>query len=151
MDRFSNSLINNRKQKRAFSTSPAIFFPGIFGIGWIFQLIKEWSGVLYRSLGTVIAIGIFFVFILAIVLIDDLLARAGIQRPIRSGIWASAVLGPVLGFAAFSQWGHPIWSQIIAFASAILTFGVIYLLDRARHGADIAADSNSMMEGPNKH
>jgi hypothetical protein len=129
------SSTNNQSNKHKYSTSLAVIFPAIFGIRWVFQLIKEWDSLPYRNLKIVIAFAAFFVFVLAVVLVDDLLARAGIQRPIRSGVWASVILGPVIGLEAFSRWGQPVWSQIIGFTSAVLAFGMIYLLDKARHGA----------------
>ena len=109
-------------------TNSSIIFAAFFGVWWV----SHWDVPSIRLEG-VLAFGVFFAFVLVAVLIDNLLARMGVQNYARSGIWASAMLGPLIGFAVFDRWGYPVLSQVVGFASTVLAFGVFYVLDKAQH------------------
>ena len=126
---------SNTKPKDQTSPSLGIFFPAFAVIRWIFYLTKEWGYAPYRGWGIALSLGMYIGSLAGVFSIDYLLARAGIRRTIRSGVWASAFIGPYLGLAAFNAWGHPVWSQVAGVAGTVTAFVITYLVDRLRHGA----------------
>ena len=132
METIPGSSVRTKSQT---SPSLGIFFPGFIIIQWVFTLAKEWGYSPYRGGGIAVSLGMYIGLLAVVFAADFLLGRAGIRIPIRSGIWASAFLGPYLGLAVFNTWGHPVWSQMAGVAGTILVFVVTYLLDKRRYGA----------------
>ena len=128
-----NKIASSDKNPVQTRGTPGIWFPALFGLRWMLELASEWSG-LSEFMKTALVIGLFCVALIVIILIDELLARAGVQGSIRAGLWSSAVLGPVVSFESLSQWGHPVWAQVLGFASSVLMFGTIYLISKRRWG-----------------
>ena len=109
-----------------------------FGIGggfvaftayrWAATMVQEWGWK--PSERAWIVLGLALGFSLALVLVDYVLWRGRLDRAVRSGLWASAALGPYAGMVAWEELAHPVWSQVIGFGSSVLIFVVFYYLDR---------------------
>ncbi len=109
-----------------------IFFPAVIIIQWVFSLTKEWGYLPYRGWGIAISLGLYLGFLIVLFSADYGLARSGVHKPVRSAVWASAFLGPYLGLVTFNAWEHPLWSQIAGTACSLITFVVVYLIDRRK-------------------
>ena len=105
---------------------------GLLTIRWAFHLTKEWGYHPTRGLGLLLSLGLFAGFILLITLADYGLRRAGLSRIVRNGLWTGAVLGPMAALTIYTEWGHPVWSELGGLAAAVLAFTGIHLLERAR-------------------
>jgi hypothetical protein len=75
-------------------------------------------------------VGIGVCFTIALLLIDYVLWRGKLARAVRSGLWASAAIGPYAGAVAWEELAHPVWSHIIGFVSSVLVFVAFYYLDK---------------------
>jgi hypothetical protein len=124
----------NPKSKRSyfqdigFGTS----IVGLLTIRWAFHLTKEWGYHPSRGLGLLLSLGLFAGFILLITLADYGLRRAGLDRMVRDGLWTGAIFGPMAALTIYTQWGHPVWSELGGIAAAVLVFTGIHLLRRSR-------------------
>jgi hypothetical protein len=58
------------------------------------------------------------------------MSRIGLERPIRSSLWLSAVLGPYVNLITYNLWNSPVVSHIAGFGTAILTFILSFLLEK---------------------
>ena len=75
-----------------------------------------------------IAVGLTLTFIA--LLIIRLMAKIGIDRPTRSAMMLSAVIGPYVNMAAYHAWESPVISHIAGFIASILAFLLSLLLDK---------------------
>lgn len=57
---------------------------------------------------------------------DYLMARAGIDKHTRFGIWTGAVFGPYAANMASIGWGHPTLSHMIGVIATVFMFGFGY-------------------------
>lgn len=95
---------------------------------WIAQQVKAWGYVPYRGLGIALVLGLGLGVLAAVLLVDYILARVGMEKRIRSGLWLAAALGPAASLAVWNQWGHPVWSQVAGIASTLFGFGLGYFM-----------------------
>ena len=95
---------------------------------WASTIVQEWGQKPSQQVGKVLGMAVGFSALL--LLIDYVLCRLKLTRAVRSGLWASAALGPYAGLVAWNELAHPVWSQIIGFGSTALFFVVFYYMDR---------------------
>jgi len=89
---------------------------------WINYLLNAWGYKPYRGLGILLGIGSILGLAGLILGIDYILFRYGLSRPVRSGMWWGATLGPMAGGVASYQWGNLIATQAIGVVSTLLGF-----------------------------
>ncbi|MCP4604884.1 MAG: hypothetical protein GY847_30915 [Proteobacteria bacterium] len=89
---------------------------------WGRNLAKE------LDLGTLEWMGMGLGFSLAILLIDYLLARIGMQYPTRLGVWTSAGFTPLVVQSASEKWESFALRWILGGGSVVLSFIVAYLI-----------------------
>lgn len=114
-----------------YSTSISIFFIAIFIFLWSTTLT---TGMGYKPLegfGFVISISIALGFIIASVFINMILMKIGISKPIRSGLWFSAFVGPYISIVTINNWDNPALSHIAGVSLSLFAFVISFLLDRA--------------------
>jgi hypothetical protein len=109
-----------------------------FGIGggfvafttyrWASTIVKEWGWQPSQRFGTVIGIGVCLTIVL--LSIDYVLWRWRFERAIRSGLWASAAIGPYAGLVAWEELAHPAWSHVIGLVGTVVVFVAFYYLDK---------------------
>jgi hypothetical protein len=116
---------NMRKQKYEFGIGS--LFIAFISYGWASTIVQEWGQKPSARIGVVL--GLALCFLLLLLLVDYLLWRWRFTKAIRSSLWAAAILGPYAALVAWAELGHPVWSQMIGAASAILIFVVFYLLE----------------------
>jgi hypothetical protein len=57
---------------------------------------------------------------------DHLMARAGIDKHTRFGIWTGAIFGPYAASMGATAWGHPTLSHMLGVAVTVFMFGFGY-------------------------
>jgi predicted regulator of Ras-like GTPase activity (Roadblock/LC7/MglB family) len=126
----SRSKPKSSHPKYEFGTSS--FLVAFLSYPWVSHLVREWGYVPYGGTGIAIVFGMGLGILLTVQLIDYVLARVGLEKPIRSGIWLAAALGPTSGFTVLNEWGHPVGSHVVGSLSTVLAFGLGYFLDRRK-------------------
>jgi hypothetical protein len=112
------------------STTLGYFFTGLFILFWSSSLTYILGYDLRKVIGSLVFIG--FVFILAFViwLLIRIMAIMGIDRPTRSALMLTAVIGPYIDLAVFHQWNSAVISHISGFLASIFAFLLSLLLDK---------------------
>jgi hypothetical protein len=59
------------------------------------------------------------------------MVKIGLERPIRSALFLSALVGPYVNQTTYNSWNLPVISHLAGFIASILTFTISYLLDTA--------------------
>lgn len=119
---------NNSRPQRTYDFGIGGGFVAFTTYRWASTLVQEWGWKPSQRFGTVVGIGV--CFIIGLLLIDYVLWRWKLDRAVRSGLWASAVIGPYAGAVAWEELAHPVWSQAIGLVSAVLVFVAFYYLDK---------------------
>jgi hypothetical protein len=117
---------NNQVQQQPNVNSLGSALAAWLAFRWFVKFLSTGSS---DNLEKWFAFGLACGFVLVIFLVDILLTRIGVRKPVRSGLWASLVVGPLLGLDVFSRGEQLIWSEAVGFGSALLAFGIFYLLD----------------------
>lgn len=100
----------------------------VFVFRWSTNLVRDWGYAPYQGIGIAYTIGVMIGFLVALLLIDFVLALSGIPKTVRSGVWFSAMVAPYTGITTMEIAG-PVWSQAAGFVSGLLAFAAIYFLD----------------------
>jgi hypothetical protein len=112
------------------STTLGYFFVGLFIMFWSTSLTTLLGFDLKKGFGTLIFIGVGLTLTFATIFINRIMSRIGLERPIRSSLWLSAVLGPYVNLITYNLWNSPVVSHIAGFGTAILTFILSFLLEK---------------------
>ena len=100
----------------------------VFVFRWSTILVNGWGYAPYQGIGIAMTLGVMIGFLLALLIIDQILAYSGIEKTVRSGVWFSAMVAPYTGITTMEIAG-PVWSQAAGFVSGLLAFAAIYFLD----------------------
>jgi FtsH-binding integral membrane protein len=84
-----------------------------------------------EGLGIIIFFSIGAGFIISSIFINTILTKLGFEKPLRSALWFSALVGPYISIVAINNWDNPALSHITGVVTAILAFVLSYFLDRA--------------------
>jgi drug/metabolite transporter (DMT)-like permease len=119
---------NNAPPKRGYDFGIGGGFIVLTTYRWASTIVQEWGWQPSQRLG--IVMGMVLCFTIALLLADYLLWRRKLARAIRSGLWASAAIGPYVAVVAWEELSHPVWSQVTGLASTALVFITFYYLDQ---------------------
>lgn len=112
------------------TTTLGFFFVGLFILFWSSSITSLLGYNLSKGPGAFIFIGIALLLSILTILLNHVMSIIGIERPVRSGIFLSSVLGPYVNMLAENAWKSPTISHIAGFFASILAFLLSYLLDR---------------------
>jgi hypothetical protein len=84
---------------------------------------------LKKGYGALIFIVIGLTLMFTTIFINRIMAKIGLERPVRSALWLSAVIGPYINLTTYNSWNLPVISHLAGFFASILTFIISYLLD----------------------
>jgi hypothetical protein len=112
------------------STTLGYFFVSLFILFWSTSLTTILGFNLKKGLGSLVFIGVGLSLTLAAMLVIHLMAKVGVDRPTRSAIMLSAVIGPYVNMAVYHAWESPVISHIAGFIASIFAFLISLLLDR---------------------
>jgi len=112
------------------STTLGYFFVGLFILIWSTSLTNILGFDLKKGYGSLVFIGVGISLTSAALLIIRVMAMIGIDRPTRSAIMLSAVIGPYVNMATYHAWESPVISHIVGFIASILAFLISLLLDK---------------------
>jgi hypothetical protein len=129
MRAFARRWMNSIDKPRP-STSLGYFFVGLFTLFWASSLTNLLGFDLRKGWGSLVFIGLAVLIILPVIIIVRLMARIGLDRPIRSAFLFSAVIGPYVDLVADHAWNLSVVSHMLGFAASILAFLASLLLDR---------------------
>ena len=126
---YSKNWLRSLKSTHA-SSSLGFFMTGMFVFLWASDLTLRLGYHPTRGLGSLIFVSFGLALALIVILVNSLLARTGIDRTVRSGLWLAAVLGPYIGLLVQSRWKNPTLGHLAGFGSAVLAFWISLLLDK---------------------
>jgi hypothetical protein len=112
------------------STTLGYFSVGLFVLFWSSSLSKQTGFNLNSIWGTLVFLGFVVILTLTSMLIVHILARLGIDRPTRSALLFSAVIGPYVNMLTARAWNISVVSHILGFLAGILAFLTSLLLDK---------------------
>jgi hypothetical protein len=112
------------------STTLGYFFVGLFILLWSSSLTTMLGYDIKRVSGSFVFIGVGLVLTLATWVIVRLMSTIGIDRPTRSALLLSAVIGPYVNMAVYYAWNSGVISHIVGFIASIFAFIVSLLLDK---------------------
>lgn len=115
-------------RRRPYEPSMSGILIAVVSYRWIAQQVKAWGYVPYRGLGIALTLGLGLGVLAAVLLVDYALARVGIEKRIRSGLWLAAAWGPAASLTVWNEWGHLVWSQVAGIAGTFLGFGLGYFM-----------------------
>jgi hypothetical protein len=128
MQSYAKNWLKSTNRQRA-STTLGYFFVGLFILFWSSSIttflgldLKKGYGVLFF-----IFFGLSLTFIA--IYVNKIMAKIGLERPIRSALFMSALIGPYVYLSTYNAWNLPVISHIAGFFASILTFVLSYLLD----------------------
>lgn len=128
MQSYAKRWMKSIDQPRA-STTLGYFFAGMFILFWSsslttllgFDLQKGYGALIFVLIGLTLTFTIFF--------LNRIMTKIELQRPIRSAVLLSALIGPYVNLATYNSWNLPVISHVAGFFASILTFIISYLLD----------------------
>ncbi len=128
MQSYAKKWIKSTNQQRA-STTLGYFFVGLFILFWSSSITSFLGLDLKNGFGA-----LFFVFIglsltCITIYVNKLMAKIGLERPIRSALFLSALIGPYVYLSTYNAWNLPVISHVAGFFASVLTFVLSYLLD----------------------
>jgi hypothetical protein len=112
------------------STTLGYFFVGLFILFWSSSVTNILGYDLRKVSGSLIFIGIVFVFTLVTWSLIRLMSIIGIDRPTRSALMLSALIGPYVNLVVYQGWNSLVISHISGFIASIFAFLVSLLLDK---------------------
>jgi hypothetical protein len=121
--------INSIFWPRASSTL-GYFFVSLFILFWSSSLINQTGFSLKNIWGILVLLGFILIFALITLLIASVLSILGLDRPTRSALFFSAVIGPYVDLLVEHAWKISVISHILGFLAAILAFLSSFLLDK---------------------
>lgn len=112
------------------STTLGYFFAGLFILFWSSALTHGLGFDVNTVLGALVFTGTLFILIFLMWLLIRLMAGFGINRPTRSALLLSAIIGPYVYMAIYQQWNSVVISHISGFVASITAFIFSFLLDK---------------------
>lgn len=112
------------------STTLGYFFVGLFILLWSSSLTRMLGYNLSRISGSLIFILIGSGLTIVAWSVIHIMAKIGIERPVRSAILLSAVIGPYVNMATYNSWNSGVVSHIAGFIASIFAFLASFLLDK---------------------
>jgi hypothetical protein len=104
------------------STTLGYFFVSFFILFWSSSLTTQTGFSLKNIWGILVFLGFILILTLIILLIVSVLTSLGLDRPTRSALLFSAVIGPYADLVAEHAWKIPVISHVLGFLAAILAF-----------------------------
>jgi hypothetical protein len=129
MQSYAKKWMKSLDRPRA-STTLGYFFVGLFILYWSSSLTSLLGYKINQGLGVIIFVGIGAGLFLVTFFTNRLMAKMGLDRPVRSAIWLSAVIGPYVNLVAFHAWQSPVLSHLVGFAAAVGSFLISIFLDK---------------------
>ena len=129
MRAYAKRWIKSLDRPRA-STTLGYFFVGLFILFWSSSLTTMLGFDLKKGFGSLVFIGVGLSLTFAAMLIIRVMAMVGLDRPTRSAIMLSAVIGPYVNMAVYHAWESPVVSHIAGFIASIFSFLISLLLDK---------------------
>ncbi len=126
---FARRWMKSMDRPRA-STTLGYFFAGLFILFWSSSLTNVLGFDLKKGWGTLVFVGIGLLITLPTLFLNRIMALVGMDRPSRSALLFSAVIGPYVYMAADHAWNVWVISHILGFAASILAFLISLGLDR---------------------
>ncbi len=112
------------------STTLGYFFVGLFILFWSSSLTTMLGFDLKKGFGSLVFIGVGLSLTFAAMLVIRIMTKIGLDRPTRSAIMLSAVIGPYVNMATYHAWESPVISHITGFIASIFAFLLSLLLDK---------------------
>jgi hypothetical protein len=112
------------------STTLGYFFTSLFILIWSSSLMHIFGFTVETLLGSLVFIGILILLIFLVWLLVHIMANLGINRPTRSAILLSAVIGPYVFMAIYMRWNSTVISHISGFMTSIFAFILSIFLDK---------------------
>jgi hypothetical protein len=112
------------------STTLGYFFAGLFILFWSSSLTTLLGFDLKKGWGSLVFLGVALLLTLLTLVFIRLMAILGLDRPMRSALLFSAVMGPYAYMAAYHALNQPVVSHVIGFIASILAFLASLMLDR---------------------
>ena len=111
------------------STSLGYFFIGLFILLWSSSISSLLGFNFNVGHGAIIFVAVGLILSLIIILINKFLVKINLERPIRSALFLSALIGPYINLTTYNSWNLPVISHLAGFIASIMTFTISYLLD----------------------
>jgi hypothetical protein len=111
------------------STTLGYFFIGLFILFWSSSITSLLGFDFKIGYGTLIFVTLGLTLSLTIIFINRFMEKIGLDRPIRSALFLSALVGPYVNLITYNAWNRPVISHIVGFIASIFTFTISYLLD----------------------
>jgi hypothetical protein len=128
MQSYAKRWLKSLDRPRA-STTLGYFFLGLFILFWSSSLTTLLGFDLKKGYGALIFIVSGLTLMFTTIFINRIMAKIGLERPVRSALWLSAVIGPYINLTTYNSWNLPVISHLAGFFASILTFIISYLLD----------------------
>ena len=129
MQAFAKRWMKSLDKPRA-TTTLGYFFVGLFILFWSSSLTIYLGFELKKGVGTLVFIGLSILLTLTTLLAIRLMAVIGVDRPTRSALLFSAVIGPYVNMMVEHTWKMPTISHIAGFLASIFSFLLSLVLDR---------------------
>ncbi len=129
MQAFAKRWMKSMDQPRP-STTLGYFFAGLFILFWSSSLTTLLGYDVKKGWGALVFVGVALLLTLPTLFFIRLMAVVGIDRPTRSALLFSAVIGPYAYMAADHTWSIWVISHILGFIASILAFLASLGLDR---------------------
>jgi hypothetical protein len=117
---------DDSKPKQRWDFGVSSTFMVFLSYTWASTIVQEWGQKPSHHFGVVF--GIFLCFLTALMLTDYVLWRLRFTSAVRSGLLATATLGPLATLVVWEKFAHPVWSQAAGVASTIVFFAVFHNL-----------------------
>ena len=128
MQSYAKSWMKSLDRPRA-STTLGYFFVGLFILFWSSSLTSLLDFTLNKEYGALIFVVIGLTLTFTTIFMNRIMAKIGLERPIRSALLLSALVGPYINLTTYNSWSLPVISHMAGFIASILTFIFSYLLD----------------------
>jgi hypothetical protein len=128
MQSYAKKWMKSIDQPRIF-TSPGYFFVGLFILFWSSSITVLLDFDIKNGYGTVIFIVIGLSLTLVTIYINKIMSKIGLERPLRSALMLSALVGPYVNLIVYNSFNLPVISHIAGFLASVLTFIFSYLFD----------------------
>lgn len=111
------------------TTTLGYFFVGMSILLWSSSVTELFGYDHHEGYGGLIFSAVGLSLTLSTIFVNKLMMIVGLERPIRSSLWLSAIAGSYITITTY-PWGIPIFSEIAGFATAIFVFLVSYQIDK---------------------
>jgi hypothetical protein len=128
MQSFAKKWMKSMDRPRV-STSLGYFFIGVFILLWSSSISSLLGFKFNVGQGVIIFVAVGLILSLIIIFINKFLVIINLERPIRSALFLSALIGPYINLTTYNSWNLPVISHLAGFIASIMTFTISYLLD----------------------